>query len=80
MGTREKCTAVTELELRNLQLGALAIDDGPVLAPVELVRFASGKPEWSKGSASGRLLAPFLSAAPGKRRDTVVGAGETRCA
>jgi hypothetical protein len=34
---------MTELELRDLQLGALAVDDGPVLAPIELEGFTERK-------------------------------------
>jgi hypothetical protein len=45
IGAQEEGVAATELEIRDLQLGALAIDDGPVLAPVELERFAGRKPE-----------------------------------
>ncbi len=80
IGTQEERTAVTELELCHLQLRALAVDDGPVLAPVELERFAGRKPERNKRPAPGRLclLVLLLSPAPGKRRDTVVGAGEAQ--
>src|SRR5471030_1281560 len=36
VSAQEERSAMTELELRDLQLGALAVDDGPVLAPIEL--------------------------------------------
>jgi hypothetical protein len=44
IGPQEEGAAVAELELRDLQLGTLAVDDGPVLAPVELERFPGRKP------------------------------------
>ena len=71
---------LAELELRNLQLRALAIDDSPVLAPVELERFAGRKPERNKRPAPGRLclLVLFLSPASGKRRHTVIETGEAQ--
>jgi len=39
VSAQEERSAMTELELRDLQLGALAVDDGPVLAPIELEGF-----------------------------------------
>src|ERR1700744_4547795 len=80
IGAQEEGVAATELEIRDLQLRALAVDDGPVLAPVELERFAGRKPERNKRPAPGRLclLVLLLSPASGKRRDTVVGAGEAQ--
>jgi hypothetical protein len=80
IGTQEERAAVAELELCDLQLGALAVDHGPVLAPVELERFSGRKPERNERPASGRLclLVLFLSPASGKRRDPVIGAGEAQ--
>ena len=37
--------AVTQLEVRNLQLGADAIDPDPIFTPIELECFARCKPE-----------------------------------
>lgn len=72
IGPHEEGAAVAELELCDLQLGTLAVDDGPVLATVELERFPGRKPERNEGSASGCLclLVLFPSPASGKRRDT----------
>ena len=80
IGPQEEGAAVAELELRDLQLGTLAVDDGPVLAPVELERFPGRKPERNEGPASGCLclLVLFLSSASGKRRDAIIGAGEAQ--
>lgn len=43
IGAQEEGSAVAELELRHLKLGALAGDSRPALAPVELKRLALGK-------------------------------------
>lgn len=55
------CTAVAELGVGHLQLGALAADDGPVFAPVELERFTGTEGQGHEGaSASGSLgFLPF---------------------
>ena len=47
---------MAELEVRDLQLGALAGDDGPVLAPVELESFTGTEGQRYEGAASGGLL------------------------
>jgi hypothetical protein len=41
IGPHEEGTAVAELEVRHLQLGAHAIADRPILAPVKLERLMS---------------------------------------
>ena len=65
-----------QLELGDLQLGALAADDGPVFAPVELEGFAGGEAQRNE-SASGRLGGLMLHLPPmaGKGSDPVVGTG-----
>lgn len=80
IGAQEERSAVAELELRDLQLGALAIDDSPILAPVELKRFTKGKGEGHKGTATGGSGAflLFLSPATRERGDKVAGAGEAQ--
>jgi len=47
---------VRQLEVRHLQFGALAAEDRPVLAPIELKRFAGLKDQRDKGSAPAGLL------------------------
>ncbi|KWT72158.1 hypothetical protein APV28_1636 [Comamonas testosteroni] len=47
---------VAELEVGYLQLGALAADDGPVFAPVELERFARTEGQRHEGASAGGLL------------------------
>lgn len=43
VGPHNEGAAVAELGVGHLQLGALAGDDGPVFAPVELERFTGAK-------------------------------------
>src|SRR5476649_2353386 len=71
---------MTELELRDLQLGALAVDDGPVLAPVELEGFTERKGQRHKGaSPSGScVLLLLLAPAPRECSDPIIRAGETQ--
>ena len=49
----EEDPAVRQLDMRHLQLGPLAAQNGKVLAPVELKRLARLKDQWHKCSASG---------------------------
>src|SRR5450759_3236768 len=68
-------TAVTELELRYLQLHALARNHRPVLAPVELERFPRRKHERHKRAAPCGLRQLLLHPAPrsGKGRHPIIG-------
>ncbi|QIE30514.1 hypothetical protein SBC2_85910 (plasmid) [Caballeronia sp. SBC2] len=71
---------MAELELRDLQLGALAIDDGPILAPIELKGFTQRKDQRHKGSSrgiSGALLL-LLSPASCECRNSIIRPGETQ--
>ena len=52
VGPEQEGSAVAQLEVRDLQLGALAGDDGPVLAPVELERLASAEGQRHGGAAA----------------------------
>ena len=77
VGAQVERSAVAELEVGYLQLGAHASEDSPVLAPVELERLAGAEGQRHKGAAAGGLLghqALFLPEAD-KGRDPVVGAG-----
>jgi len=56
IGAHDERAAVAELEVRHLQLGALAGDDSPVLAPVELECLARAEGQRHEGAASGGLL------------------------
>ena len=80
IGAQEERPAVAQLELRHLELGALAGHHRPVLAPVELERLARRKGQRHKGAApSGpRQLLLRLSPRPGKRRHPVIRALETQ--
>lgn len=72
---QQKCPAVRQLELGDLQFGALAADHGPVFAPVELKGFAGGEAKRNKDAATGRLggLMPHLSPVARKGGDPVIG-------
>ena len=67
-------TAVTELEVRDLKLGANTVNDRPVLTPVELERLSRRKRERHKSAASARLLLDAVLVLPGpcKRRHTAI--------
>ena len=70
-------TAVTELEVGNLQLGTDAIDLDPVLAPVELESLSGSKLERYIGMLGSLQLRVLLCLAPlpGECRHPVIGAG-----
>ena len=56
VGPHVEGPAVAELEVRNLQLGALAAEHGPVLAPVELEGLAGLEDQRHEGAAASGLL------------------------
>jgi hypothetical protein len=62
-------SAITKLEMCSLQLGPLAANDRPVLAPIELESFPRLENQWNK-----RTLLRLPHA--GKGGDTAVGTGE----
>jgi hypothetical protein len=64
VGTQVEGPAVTELGVGHLQLDALAADDGPVLAPVELEGLAKGKHQRHEGAAACSLLGLVLTLPP----------------
>jgi len=78
VGPQQERPAVAELEVRDLQLGAFAVDDGPVLAPVELEGFAGAERERDEGAAPGGLLGLVAACDPRpcERSHAVVGAFE----
>ncbi len=55
IGPHDEGTAVAQLEVGNLQLGALAADDRPVFRPVELERLAGIERQRHEGAAPARL-------------------------
>ena len=59
----------------DLELGALAAQNGKILAPIELEGFPRAKDQWHEGAASCRLLLPLpiTPPIPCKSRDTAVG-------
>ena len=79
IGAHEERPAVRKLELRDLQLGPLAGDDRPILAPVELERFAWLENQRDKRAAAGGLLlaAPLGFPGAGKSGHATIGAGES---
>ena len=81
IGADEEGAAVAKLEMRRLQLYPLAADDRPVLAPVELKRFARLEYQGNESASAGRLLLllPMLFPAAGKRRNTTVRPLEPEC-
>lgn len=80
VGTQDKGAAMAELEVRHLQLDALTLNDGPVLAPIELERLPRGKHQRHKrASPSGPChLLLRLAPAPGKGRNPIIGPGITQ--
>jgi hypothetical protein len=74
IGSHDEGTAVAELEVRHLKLGAFAAENRPVLRPLELERLARLERQRHEGAAPARLhltLALFL---PGPRKggDTTI--------
>ena len=80
IGAQKERPAVAQLELRHLELDALAGNHRPVLAPVELERLTRSKRQRHKRAAPGgpRQLLLRLSPRPGKRRHPVIRALETQ--
>ena len=78
VGAQQERSAVAELEVGDLQLGALARDDRPVLAPVELEGLARAEAQGHEGAASGGLLDLVSACRPRPRegRHAVVGTVE----
>ena len=56
IGPHDEGPAVAELDMGDLQLGALAADHRPVLAPVELERLARLEDQRHEGAAAGGLI------------------------
>ena len=80
IGPQQKDPAVRQLDMRHLQLGPLAAQNGKVLAPVELESLARLKDQWHKCSAPRclLLLLPICPPSPGKSCYTTVGTGVTQ--
>jgi hypothetical protein len=77
VGAVKESPAVAELEVRHLQLGADAVDDDVVLAPVELEGLARAERQRHEGVLSGGALRFLLLQAPlaSEGRHPVVRAG-----
>src|ERR1700722_6794965 len=76
IGTDDEGPAVAEFAVRNLQLGPRAADDGEILTPVELKRFAWRKRQRHERAPAGsplNLLA-FLLPGPREGGNPIVGA------
>lgn len=73
-GPNEEGAAVGELEVRNLQLHALAANHHSVFRPVELEGFARQEGQWNECAAAGGLLLPLPGALPisGERCHVIV--------
>lgn len=65
VGPHRERPTVAELEVGDLQLGALAADDGVLLAPVELKRLARREGQWHEDAAARGLLPPLPVFPPG---------------
>ena len=76
IGADHKSAAVRQLDMGDLQLGALTGQNRKILTPVELDRFAKVKSQRNKGATPRRLAfsLPIKSPVTGKRRNPVVGA------
>src|SRR5271155_1136513 len=56
IGAENEGAAIGELEVSDLQFGALAADDRPIFRPVELERLARQKRQRNENAAAARLL------------------------
>ncbi|MNL49277.1 hypothetical protein D3C87_1721990 [compost metagenome] len=79
IGAQVERSAVAELEVGYLQLGAHAGENSPVLAPVELEGLTRTEGQGNEGAAPGGLLRheALLLPDPGEGRYAVVGAAVT---
>ena len=79
IGAQVERSAVAELEVGYLQLGAHAGENSPVLAPVELEGLARAKGQGNEGTSASGLLGHKALLVPEARkgRHTVVGAAIT---
>ena len=75
---QQKGPAVRQLDMRHLQLGPLATQDGEILAPVELESLSRAERQRNEGAAARRLLLALAIRAPvtGKGCHPAIGAGE----
>ncbi len=80
IGAHDEGSAVAELGMGHLQLGAFAADDGPVFGPVELESLARGKTQGHEGPTTCglQLPLPICTPFPGKGRHTIVGTSNPR--
>jgi hypothetical protein len=71
----QKGPAVRQLDVGDLQLGALTTQNGKILAPVKLECLARAKRQWHESAAACRLLIPLPIGPPvtRKSRNPVVG-------
>ncbi len=76
IGSYEEGTAVAELEVCHLQLGAHAIDNRPVFAPVKLERLTRRERQRHERALAAHLLlaAIIITPASGKGRNAPIGA------
>jgi len=74
IGSQREGAAVGQLHMSDLQLGALAGDDRPVLRPVELERLSRHKGQGHEGAAAAGLLLAQPGCLPvaGKGRHPIV--------
>jgi hypothetical protein len=75
IGPNQKGTAVRQLDVGDLKLGALAAQNGKILAPIKLEGLARAKRQGREGAAPRRLLLPLAINPPvmRKSRDPAVG-------
>ncbi|GEM_PF-7074707 len=75
---QEKRPAVRQFDMRNLQLNALAADDGIVLTPIELECFAWAERQRNEYASARRLLLTLSIRPPitGEGRNPAIGTGK----
>jgi hypothetical protein len=75
IGPHDEGSAVAQLGVGHLQLGAFIADDGPVFRPVELEGFPRFERQGHEGAAPGRVHLPLPIGLPfpGKGRHSIVG-------
>ena len=76
----KKGPTVRQLDMGDLQLGALAAQHSKILAPIELKRLARSKDQRHEGSAPWGLacLLPLRPPVTRKRCNTAIGTGEAQ--
>ncbi len=80
IGANKEGAAVGELDMGGLQFDALAADDRPIFAPVELERLARLKSQRNEGAPTNSLLFALSVFSPlsGKGGDAAIGTAKAQ--